>query len=113
METEYVAFSPPRVAAVKMTRGPRILAAFGGTWEFAPLAGGTTKVTFRYQLRTRPRWLAWLLEPLARWWFWWETRRRVEALAKALRSQPVPSRIASQLVVLGYIAPTRVFERPF
>jgi ribosome-associated toxin RatA of RatAB toxin-antitoxin module len=84
METEYVSFTPPRVAAVKMTRGPKVLETFGGAWEFAPVDGGRTRVTFRYQLRTRPRWLAWLMEPVARWWFSYETRMRVIALGKAL-----------------------------
>ena len=88
METEYVTFSPPRIAAVKMTRGPWLLESFGGTWEFAPVDGGRTRVTFRYQFRVRPRWLAWLVEPLARWWFWRETRRRVDALQRVLRSRP-------------------------
>jgi ribosome-associated toxin RatA of RatAB toxin-antitoxin module len=86
METEYVSFTPPRVAAVKMTRGPRVLETFGGAWAFAPLDDGRTAVTFRYQLRARPRWLAWALEPMARWWFARETRTRVIALAKAVRA---------------------------
>ena len=84
METEYVSFTPPRIAAVKMTRGPKILETFGGAWEFTPIDGARTKVMFRYQLRARPRWLAWLIEPVARWWFSRETRLRVVALAKAL-----------------------------
>lgn len=86
METEYVSFNRPRVTAVKMTRGPRMLASFAGTWEFEPVEGGKTKVTFRYLLRARPRWLAWALEPLARRWFARETRLRVRALQAALRN---------------------------
>jgi len=84
METEYVSFTPPRIAAVKMTRGPKILETFGGTWEFTPVDTVRTKVTFRYQLRARPHWLAWLIEPVARWWFSRETRIRVAALANTL-----------------------------
>jgi len=87
METEYVSFNPPRVTAVKMTRGPRLLESFAGTWEFEPVPDGKTKVTFRYLLRTRPRWLAWALEPLAEWWFSRETRLRVLALQEVLRRQ--------------------------
>jgi len=82
METEYVSFTPPRVAAVKMTRGPRLLKTFGGTWEFAPVDGSRTRVTFRYFLDVRPKWLGWLLEPVARRWFSWETQRRVRALGR-------------------------------
>ena len=86
METEYVSFSPPRVAAVKMTKGPRLLETFAGTWEFDPVAGGKTRVVFRYLVRVRPGWLAWLLEPVVCWWFARETRQRVVALSAALRA---------------------------
>ena len=85
METEYVSFAPPRIAAVKMTRGPWFLESFGGAWEFTPAGAGATTVSFRYQFRTRPRWLSWLIEPLARRWFSWETRKRVVALETALQ----------------------------
>src|SRR5258705_6937923 len=71
METEYVSFTPPRIAAVKMTRGPWVLESFGGAWEFNPMGDRSTRVAFRYQFRIRPRWLGWLVEPLARRWFSW------------------------------------------
>jgi ribosome-associated toxin RatA of RatAB toxin-antitoxin module len=89
METEYVSFAPPRIAAVKMTSGPWLLESFGGAWEFRAAGSNRTSVTFRYQFRTRPRWLAWLLEPLARRWFSWETRKRVLALETALQKPAV------------------------
>src|SRR5579872_3045877 len=57
METEYVSFTPPRVAAVRMTRGPRILASFAGSWRFRAVTPGLTRVTFRYHLSARPEWL--------------------------------------------------------
>jgi ribosome-associated toxin RatA of RatAB toxin-antitoxin module len=85
METEYVSFTPPRIAAVRMTRGPWILESFGGAWEFSAAGEGSTSVAFRYQFRMRPRWLAWGLEPLARRWFSWETQKRVAALRAALQ----------------------------
>jgi hypothetical protein len=87
METEYVSFVPPRLAAVKMTRGPRFLETFGGTWEFESVGADKTQVTFRYFLDVRPRWLAGVIEPLARRWFSLETKRRLAALAKKIRAQ--------------------------
>jgi hypothetical protein len=87
METEYVSFAPPRLAAVRMTRGPWILESFGGAWEFSAAGNGATTVSFRYQFRTRPRWLAWAIEPLARRWFWWETQKRVIALQGVLQKK--------------------------
>jgi ribosome-associated toxin RatA of RatAB toxin-antitoxin module len=95
METEYVSYQPPRIAAVKMTQGPRLLASFGGTWEFEPVDNGKTRLTFRYAFKMKPRWLAWLLEPLVRVWFAAQTRHRAAALADALRvewrNQELPS----------------------
>src|SRR5580704_490872 len=44
METEYVSFNPPRVTAVKMTRGPWLLRSFAGSWQFEPLAPRRTRV---------------------------------------------------------------------
>ena len=85
METEYVSYAPPRVVAVKMTKGPWLLETFGGAWEFEPMGEGRTRVTLRYLLRVRPRWLSRWVEPIARWWFARETRIRARALGKALR----------------------------
>ena len=87
METEYVSFSPPKVAAVRMTRGPWLLAAFAGAWEFQGPPDGPTTITMRYHLRARPRWLGWLIEPIAAGWFSRETKARVEALHRALRDK--------------------------
>ena len=83
METQYVTFTPPRLTAVKMTKGPWPVESFGGAWEFLPDGAGT-RVLFRYQFRMRPRWLAWAIEPLARAWFSRETRLRVTALERVI-----------------------------
>ena len=50
METEYVSFNPPRVTAVKMTRGPWVIAQFAGSWRFEEIGAGETRVTFEYHL---------------------------------------------------------------
>src|ERR1043166_2237748 len=64
MESEYVSFNPPRACAVRMTRGPRLIASFASSWRFEEMASGMTRVGFRYHVRARPRWLAWLLTPV-------------------------------------------------
>src|SRR5438105_15139577 len=48
METEYVSFNPPRTCAVKMTRGPHLIASFAGSWQFEEESPGRTRVRFRY-----------------------------------------------------------------
>jgi ribosome-associated toxin RatA of RatAB toxin-antitoxin module len=57
METEYVTFHRPDVVAIKMTKGPRILRMFAGSWRFEP-KGSMTRVIFRYRFETRPSLLA-------------------------------------------------------
>jgi len=83
METEYVTVLPPRVAAVRMTRGPWLLESFAGSWRFEPAGPGRTRATFRYRLTARPRRLRWLLHPLLAAFFGHDTRRRLRALKRA------------------------------
>lgn len=95
MESEYVSFTPPRVAAVRMTRGPAMLAAFAGSWLFAEESPGTTRVVFRYHLKSRPRCLHRLLDPILCWWFARDTRLRLEALKRAAEIGLTPLSAAS------------------
>jgi hypothetical protein len=83
METQYVSYNPPRACAVRMTRGPRLIGKFAGTWRFAEVSPGRTRVGFRYHLRARPWWLAWLLTPALAWIFTRDTRKRLVALKAA------------------------------
>jgi ribosome-associated toxin RatA of RatAB toxin-antitoxin module len=57
METEYVSFDPPRRTAVRMTKGPLFLRKFSGSWVFREEPNGQTRVTFRYHVVARPKWL--------------------------------------------------------
>lgn len=80
METEYVSFTPPRVAAVKMTRGPWFIGGFAGSWRFFPEADGRTRVVFRYSVNARPAWLQPLLNPILVRVFTREVRKRLQGL---------------------------------
>ena len=96
METEYVSLNAPRVAAVKMTRGPWFLERFAASWQFderVPVATdsyswfdfrepGVTLVTFRYYITIRPRWLKWVLEPVCILVFRYEMRKRLRGLKR-------------------------------
>jgi ribosome-associated toxin RatA of RatAB toxin-antitoxin module len=64
MTVEYVAFDRPRTVAMRMPRPSGPFETFGGSWRFKPLPAGLTDATFRYTFRTRPRFMAWLFEPL-------------------------------------------------
>jgi ribosome-associated toxin RatA of RatAB toxin-antitoxin module len=87
METEYVSYHPPRVTAVKMTKGPWVLASFAGSWRFEEVAAGLTRVGFRYHLRTRPWFLSWLLTPLVGRRFARDMGKRLVALKAAVEQR--------------------------
>ena len=55
-----------------------------GSWRFEEVAHGQTRVGFRYNLRARPWWLAWLLTPILGWVFARDTRKRLLALKTAV-----------------------------
>jgi hypothetical protein len=50
METVYVSFEPPSVAAVRMTRGPFFIKTFAASWRFSDAGSGATHVSFKYFL---------------------------------------------------------------
>jgi hypothetical protein len=89
METEYVSFNPPRTCAVKMTRGPRLLGSFAGSWRFEEVSPGRTRVGFRYHLQAWPWWLSCLLTPLMVWFFARDTRKRLVALKAAVEQHGI------------------------
>jgi hypothetical protein len=88
METVYVSFDRPGVAAVTMTRGPFFLAKFAASIRQETTSNGSTRVTYRYLFTCRPRWLAPLLRPLMQWVLRRETRGRLAALKRFLESRP-------------------------
>jgi ribosome-associated toxin RatA of RatAB toxin-antitoxin module len=53
METEYVTFSPPKVTAITMTRGPYLFKSFSGSWTFKELSPTQTEVMFLYSFKLR------------------------------------------------------------
>jgi hypothetical protein len=53
METEYVSFNRPKVAAIKMTKGPYMFKAFAASWAFKENGSGATTVTFLYSFSLR------------------------------------------------------------
>lgn len=93
MVSEYVAWDRPRVVAIKMvdaggasSQATRMFEQFGGSWRFRPSTADAamTEVTMRYTFRTRPRWLAWAMEPVAKWVFGRDVRGRLAGLKRGV-----------------------------
>lgn len=80
METVYVSFERPRVAAVAMTRGPFYIARFAASIRHRALGADRSRVTYKFVVAARPRWLGGILDPILAWILRRETRRRLEAL---------------------------------
>ena len=86
LKTEYVAFDPPRLAAVKMINQPAFFKAWASSIHHDDLSKDSSRVTYTWTFTSRPRWLRWLVEPVMSRLFRIETQRRLAALAKYLSS---------------------------
>lgn len=84
METVYVSFDRPRVAAVKMTKGPAILDTFAASLRQEGIDPDVTRVSYRFNFSTKPRWLRMIADPIAARLFQREVRQRLQALKRHL-----------------------------
>ncbi|MBI3004764.1 MAG: SRPBCC family protein [Ignavibacteriales bacterium] len=84
METVYVSFDRPRVAAVKMTKGPAVLETFAASLRQEGIEPEVTRVTYRFNFSTKPRWLRMIADPIAASLFRREVRQRLQALKRHL-----------------------------
>jgi hypothetical protein len=88
LTTIYVSFRRPHVAAVKMVNRPPLFATWAASIRHAPLSDGTSTITYTWNFTARPRWLAWLLEPIMAWSFARETRQRLAAMREHFARNP-------------------------
>jgi len=91
METVYISFDRPRAAAVRMKRGPWFVGDFAASIRHAdsPAAPGTaSRVTYKLQIHGRPSWLRFILDPILRLAFRYETRKRLLSLKRYIESRP-------------------------
>ena len=80
METEYITFRPGKVAAVRLTNQPPLFERFAASIRHTALRGGTSRVTYTYSFRARPKRLALLVEPVVARMMAREVRSRLIAL---------------------------------
>jgi len=76
METEYIAFQRGEVAAVRLTNHPPIFERFAASIRHIPLGADSSRVTYTYSFRARPR----LLDPVVATMMAREVRARLAAL---------------------------------
>lgn len=85
MRTVYVAFDRPSVAAVKLVEPSALFERWAASIRHEALGPASSRVTYTFEFRARPRALRWLLEPILLPIFRRETRRRLCALREFLR----------------------------
>lgn len=84
LRTVYVSFDRGEVAAVKMLNRAPFFERWAASIRHEPIDAHRSRITYTYNFRARPAWLAFALEPILAGVFRWETRRRLRALAKEL-----------------------------
>jgi len=87
MVSQYVSYQPPTNVGMTMTKGPWLFATFSGGWQFRALpddmdGSPRTRVTWRYNFRCRPRWLAPLIESVGTWVLQRDIDRRLQGFAE-------------------------------
>ena len=82
--TAYVSFRRGEVAAVKLVNQPPFFARWAASIRHVPLGEQQSRIVYTIAFAARPRWLAWLLEPVLDLAFRIETRKRLRALRGAL-----------------------------
>ncbi len=80
VRTEYVSFEPGKVAAVKMLNQPPFFETFAASIRHIKIDEAHSEVIYKVNFTARPKWLRWILNPLMRAVFVWETRKRLRAL---------------------------------
>lgn len=87
MRTEYVSFRPPEVAAVKMVNRPPLFETFAATIRHRDVSESSSSVEYTYNFTARPQWLRFVLHPLMKAAFAWETKRRLRMLKRFFAQQ--------------------------
>jgi hypothetical protein len=76
MKTQFISFDRPRVAAAAMRGKSFPFSRWAASMRHRPLADGTSLMIYTYAFEVHPREWRWLLEPVTKWVFDWQTRRR-------------------------------------
>jgi hypothetical protein len=95
METVYISFNRPQVAAVRMTRGPWFIGDFVASIRHkavAPPVENRSLVIYKFRITARPRWLRATLDPLLRLVFQRETRKRLASLKRYIETRAEAAR---------------------
>jgi hypothetical protein len=80
MRTRFVSYERPRVAAAAMQGRAFPFVRWAASMRHQPLQEGGSLMVYTYSFETGPRWLRWLMEPMTKRVFDWQTHRRFARL---------------------------------
>jgi hypothetical protein len=89
LKSKYISFRPPEVAAVRMINRATFFESCAASIRHRDLSPTSSSLEYTYHFDARPRWLRWLLHPVMRTIFTWETRRRLRALRRYLERSAI------------------------
>lgn len=87
IRTEYVSFEPGRVAAVKMLNRPPFFESFAASIRHVPVDDENSEVIYKANFTGKSQFLHFVLDPLMRRVFIWETGKRLRALRKFFQAK--------------------------
>lgn len=88
LQTVYVSFKEPDVAAVKLINRRLFFDSFAASIRHQDLPDGSSSIEYTYNFNARPAWLRWLLHPIMSAVFRWETKKRLKSLRRFFKEHP-------------------------
>ena len=80
LRTVYVTFQPPVLAAVKIVNTPPFFESWAASIHHEDLSADSSRITYKFHFRSKPRFLRSIMEPAMKIMFSWETRKRLQSL---------------------------------
>lgn len=84
LKTIYITFQRPTLAAVKMVNTPIFFGAWAASIHHEDISERESRITYKFHFTAKPKILRFILEPVMKAVFVWETRKRLKALRSYL-----------------------------
>ena len=84
LRTVYVTFQRPTLAAVKMVNAPPFFEAWAASIRHEDLSAHESRITYTFHFTAKPRSLRFIIEPVMKAAFIWETMKRLRSLRRYL-----------------------------
>lgn len=85
MRTQFISFDRPKIAAAAMRGESFPFSRWAASMRHRPMPGGSSLMIYTYAFEVKPCAFRWALEPVTKWLFDWQTRRRFERMRRFLQ----------------------------